>query len=75
MYGNPSISTDEITLLHSKTVPGTYSEDNYGEYIDDLKRLIQRNVLNVKKKQTWSWSVSAKTLENPLIWLTTHFGH
>ena len=33
----PSISVDEITYHIPKTVPGTYSEDNYGRYIDDLK--------------------------------------
>jgi hypothetical protein len=33
----PSIKTDEITYHIPKTVPGTYSEDNYGRYIEDLK--------------------------------------
>jgi hypothetical protein len=33
----PSITTDEITYHIPKTVPGTYSEDNYGRYIEDLK--------------------------------------
>jgi hypothetical protein len=33
---------DEITYHIPKTVPGTYSEDNYGRYIEDLKLMIQR---------------------------------
>jgi hypothetical protein len=35
----PSIKTDEITYHIPKTVPGTYSEDNYGRYIEDLKMM------------------------------------
>jgi hypothetical protein len=37
----PKIGT-ENHLSHSKTVPGTYSEDNYGRFIDDLKLTTKR---------------------------------
>jgi hypothetical protein len=53
--------------LHTifKTVPGTYSEDNYGRYIEDLKAYDAKGtLLTVKKIDINSWSISkAKTLE------------
>lgn len=33
---NPKISTDEITFRLPKTVPGTYSTDDYGRYLSDF---------------------------------------
>ena len=62
---SPKIITDEITYHIPKTVPGTYSEDNYGRYIDDLKAFDKKgNALTVKKTDTNSWSISnAKTLD------------
>ena len=61
----PSISVDEITYHIPKTVPGTYSEDNYGRYIDDLKAYDSKgNLLTVKKTDVNSWSIAnAKTLD------------
>lgn len=60
----PKIKADEITFSIPKTVPGTYSEDNYGQYIDDLKAFDKKgNALTVKKTDTNSWSIAkAKTL-------------
>jgi predicted metalloprotease with PDZ domain len=62
---SPKIKTDEITYHVPKTVPGTYSEDNFGKYIDDLKAFDKKgNPLNVKKTDENSWSISnAKTLD------------
>jgi predicted metalloprotease with PDZ domain len=62
---SPKITTDEITYHIPKTVPGTYSEDNFGKYIDDLKAFDKKgNTLNVKKTDENSWSISnAKTLD------------
>jgi predicted metalloprotease with PDZ domain len=61
----PTIITDEITYHIPKTVPGTYSEDNYGRFIDDLKAYDKKgNLLIVKKTNENSWSITnAKTLE------------
>nr|WP_314897163.1 peptidase M61 [uncultured Flavobacterium sp.] len=61
----PSISADEITYHIPKTVPGTYSEDNYGRYIDDLKAYDTKgNLLAIKKTDANSWSIAnAKTLD------------
>lgn len=61
----PSITTSEITYHIPKTVPGTYSEDNYGRFIDDMKAYDAKgNLLVVKKTDSNSWSISkAKTLD------------
>jgi len=62
---SPKVKTDEITYHIPKMVPGTYSQDNYGRYIDDLKAYDKKgNALNVNKKDTNSWSISnAKNLD------------
>ena len=62
---SPKIKTDEVIYYVPKTVPGTYSEDNYGRYIEDVKAYDKNgNVLTVKKLDVNSWSVSnAKMLD------------
>jgi predicted metalloprotease with PDZ domain len=62
---SPKIKTDEITYHVPKTVPGTYSEDNFGRYIDDLKAFDKKgNLLIVKKTDENSWSIAnAKNLD------------
>jgi len=62
---SPKINTNEVTYHLPKTVPGTYSEDNFGRFIDDLKAYnITGNLLEVKKLDANSWSISnAKTLD------------
>jgi predicted metalloprotease with PDZ domain len=62
---SPKIKTDEITYHIPKTVPGTYSQDNYGKYIEDVKAYDKNgNALNVNKKDTNSWTISnAKKLD------------
>ena len=61
----PKIKTDEVIYYIPKTVPGTYSEDNYGRYIEDVKAFDKKgNALSVKKLDVNSWSVSnAKMLD------------
>jgi predicted metalloprotease with PDZ domain len=61
----PSITSDEITYHIPKTVPGTYSEDNYGRFVDDLKAYDKKgNLLVVKNTDANSWSISkAKSLD------------
>ena len=61
----PQILTDEITYHLPKMVPGTYSDDNYGRFIEDLKAYDKKgNALNVNKKDVNSWSITnAKTLD------------
>lgn len=62
---SPKIKTDEITYNIPKMVPGTYSDDNYGKYIEDLKAFDEKgNPLNVKKNNENSWSIAnAKKLD------------
>ena len=61
----PRIQTDEITYHIPKMVPGTYSDDNFGRFIEDLKAFDAKgNVLAVKKLDENSWSITnAKTLD------------
>ncbi|GGA80439.1 peptidase M61 [Flavobacterium palustre] len=60
----PKSNSDEIIYRIPKTVPGTYSEDNYGKYIENLKAYDKKgNLLTVKKTDENSWSISkAKSL-------------
>jgi predicted metalloprotease with PDZ domain len=62
---SPNIKTDEVTYYIPKMVPGTYSEDNYGKYIDDLKAFDKKgNALTVKHPDVNSWIISnAKALD------------
>ncbi|KQB37602.1 peptidase M61 [Flavobacterium aquidurense] len=61
----PQIKTDEIIYSIPKTVPGTYSTDNYGKYSDGFKAFDAKgNELTVKRIDDNSWSISnAKTLK------------
>jgi predicted metalloprotease with PDZ domain len=60
----PKIKTDEITYSLPKTVPGTYSVDDYGKYITDFKAYDAKgNLLTVSKTDDNTWSIkSAKSL-------------
>ena len=71
----PSILTDTITYRLPKMVPGTYSNDNYGRYIDDLKAYDSKgNSLEVKKIDTNSWFITkAKTLDKITYWVNDTF--
>jgi predicted metalloprotease with PDZ domain len=61
----PQIKTDEIIYSIPKTVPGTYSTDNYGKFSDDFKAFDAKgNALVVKRIDDNSWSISdAKKLK------------
>ncbi len=61
----PDIKTDEVVYSIPKTVPGTYSTDNYGKYSDDFKAFdVKGNALTVKRIDDNSWSISdAKKLK------------
>ena len=62
---SPKIKTDEVIYNVPKTVPGTYSEDDYGKHIEDLKAFDKKGtLLSVKKLNSNSWSISnAKKLD------------
>ncbi|MGO4772407.1 peptidase M61 [Flavobacterium sp. W22_SRS_FK3] len=61
----PEIKTDEVIYSIPKTVPGTYSTDNYGKYSDSFKAFdVKGNALTVKRIDDNSWSISdAKKLK------------
>ena len=65
------INTPEITFHLPKTVPGTYSEDNYGKYIDNLKAYDAKgNALSVAKMDENSWTIKdAKKLAKVTYWV------
>lgn len=61
----PEIKKDEVVYSIPKTVPGTYSTDNYGKYSGDFKAFDAKgNALTVKRIDDNSWSVAdAKKLK------------
>ncbi len=60
----PKITSDQINYHIPKTVPGTYSEDNYGKFIDSFKAFDKKgNLLKVNRTNDNSWSITgAKSL-------------
>ncbi|WP_281322627.1 peptidase M61 [Flavobacterium aestivum] len=60
----PKINTNEITYSLPKTVPGTYSTDDYGKYIADFKAYDSKgNLLTVSKSDDNTWVIkNAKSL-------------
>lgn len=61
---SPKITIDEVTYSIPKIVPGTYSIDNYGKYIEDFKAFDSKgNTLPVTKTDDNTWSIkNAKTI-------------
>lgn len=61
---SPKISTDEVTYSIPKIVPGTYSIDDYGKYIEDFKAFDSKgNALTVTKTDDNTWNIkNAKAL-------------
>jgi predicted metalloprotease with PDZ domain len=72
---SPKIHTNQLTFHIPKTVPGTYSNDDYGKYIDDLKAFDSKgNLLEVKKTDENSWSIAnAKSLDKISYWVNDTF--
>ena len=58
-------NSDAITFYIPKTIPGTYSSDNYGQYIEGLKAIDYKgNEMVVKKTDQNSWHImNAKALD------------
>lgn len=56
----PSISQKTIIYHLPKIVPGTYSEDDYGRYVEDFKAFDKKGKkLNVVKSDVDSWKISS----------------
>ncbi|MCG2611220.1 peptidase M61 [Flavobacterium sp. SM15] len=71
----PSITTDNIIFHIPKTVPGTYSEDDYGRFIENVKAYDAKgNLLQVTQKDKNSWDISkAKSLAKITYWVNDSF--
>ncbi|MHA3789870.1 M61 family metallopeptidase [Flavobacterium hauense] len=55
----PSFDTETTTFFIPKIVPGTYSEDNYGKYIEGFKAYDKKgNELTVTKPDDNSWKIA-----------------
>ena len=70
---NPgSFSKQNISFFIPKTVPGTYSEDDYGKYIEDLKAIdYQGNELLVTSIGTNEWNISDATKLDKIAYYVT----
>lgn len=54
-----AFTKDEVSFYIPKTVPGTYSADNYGKYIDGFRALdYQGKELSVSRGDENSWNIS-----------------
>ncbi|WP_395062082.1 peptidase M61 [Flavobacterium sp.] len=54
----PKFTTDEVVYHIPKIIPGTYSVDDYGKFIDDVKAIDSKgNPLEIAKLDTNSWSI------------------
>ncbi len=71
----PKITSDKINYSIPKIVPGTYSEDNYGKYVEDFKAFDSKGMeLTVVKSDDNTWSISnAKKLAKITYWVNDTF--
>jgi predicted metalloprotease with PDZ domain len=67
----PKVTTNEIVFHIPKTVPGTYSYDDYGKRIDDFKAFDKSGKeLTTSKSDDNSWKISnAKNLAKVSYWV------
>ena len=55
-----AFSQDEVYFYIPKTVPGTYSIDNYGKYIEDFKAVdYDGNILAFQQPDENTWTISS----------------
>lgn len=66
-----AFTSEEISFFIPKTVPGTYSTDDYGKYIEGLKALDKDgNDLVVTKTDTNTWNIAnAQRLDKVTYWV------
>lgn len=66
-----AFSSETVVFRIPKTVPGTYSTDNYGQYIQDFEALdYQGNKLIVTKLDENTWNISNATqLDKVYYWV------
>lgn len=66
-----AFTTDMVSFYIPKTVPGTYSTDNYGKYIEGFKAFdYDGNELSVSKADDNTWNISnGKSLDKVSYWV------
>ena len=71
----PKLSTKETVFYIPKTVPGTYSTDNYGKLVENFKAYDKKGKeLPVKKNDINSWQISkANNLVKVTYWVNDTF--
>ena len=71
----PTITEKEIVYNLPKIIPGTYSVDDYGKFIDDLKAFDSKgNTLEVTKLDEDSWKIkNANKLSKVTYWVNDTF--
>ncbi|WP_333600334.1 M61 family metallopeptidase [Flavobacterium sp.] len=71
----PAFTSNDIVFHIPKTVPGTYSADNYGKLVDDFKAFDKSGKeLAASKTDDNSWKISnAKTLAKVTYWVNDTF--
>lgn len=67
----PAIKSEKITYHLPKIIPGTYSEDDYGKFLENVKAYDAKgNTLVVAKVDDNSWTISdAKKLAKLTYWV------
>lgn len=67
----PTITTETVTFHIPKTVPGTYSEDDYGKYVENVKALDSKGTaLKISKIDENSYKIeNAKSLSKVTYWV------
>ncbi|MBB1192562.1 peptidase M61 [Flavobacterium sp. SOK18b] len=66
----PKIKTNEITYSVPKIIPGTYSIDDYGKYLEDFKAFDSKGgQLTVTKTDDNTWSIQNATTLSKITYL------
>lgn len=70
-----TFTTDQVVFHIPRTVPGTYTSDNYGQYVEGLKALDYKgNELSVSKSDQNTWNISnGKELDKVVYWVNDTF--
>ncbi len=70
-----SFTADEVAFYIPKTVPGTYSTDNYGKYIEDFKAFdYGGKEISVSKSDDNTWNITeGKKLDKISYWVNDTF--
>ncbi len=71
----PKFKSDVTTYYIPKIIPGTYSEDDYGKYIDDFQAFDSKGkAIKTTKADDDSWTISgAKDLAKITYWVNDTF--